>query len=104
MHQAIHEEHVTTEVCRERHAMTKWVLGVLVTLSSVFLAGAVYAVSIAGDASEEARTTTTTLKAHVAAQQEMERHLKQRLDEIRADVHDNRVLLQEILRNGRSSH
>jgi uncharacterized membrane protein len=96
-------EYVTMEGCRDRRATTKWTLGVLLGLVAVFLTGVVYAISNANNAARETDDVSTRLESHVATQKEMERHLVERLDEIRADVRENRTLLHEILRNGKQN-
>jgi hypothetical protein len=92
---------VTDRACRDRHSTTKWILGVLVALVGVFLAAVLYAVSAANDAVQRANEVSTTLESHVAVQAQTERHLFERLDEIRSDVRENRALLQQLLRQQR---
>jgi len=96
------QEYVRAEACDERHSATSWILKLLVGLGGVFLAIALYAIGFANQAATRAADISTAMEAHIAAQTETERHLVQRLDEIKQELRDNRMLLEELLRNGKS--
>lgn len=93
---------VTQQTCRDRHATTTWMFGILVGLMTVFLTGTIYAITSANHAVHKVSTVSTTLESHMAAQAEVKRHLMRRLDEIKADLREHRALLNEILKNGKT--
>lgn len=94
-------QYVTADMCQDRHGATKWILGVLLGLVAVFLTGAIYAITCANNAIEKANRVSATVETHVATQAEMERHVVQRLEEIKGDVREQRVMLQELLKNNK---
>ena len=95
------QQYVTTMICQDRHSTSKWMFGILTGLMSVFMVGISYSVNSAHEALKKNNVTSTTLESHVTAEVEMRRLIKERLDEIKQDVRDNRTLLDEILRNGK---
>ena len=95
------QEYVSLQQCKDRHAATTWMFGILVGLMAVFLSGTIYAVNSALQVAKETGEVSTTLESHKAAQEEVERNLIGRLDEIKTELRDNRDLLNEILRNGK---
>ena len=90
--------YVSQQICRDRHATTTWMFGILVGLMAVFLTGTLFAINSANHAVQEVNAVSTTVESHMAAQAEVKRHLIRQLDEIKADLRENRALLNEILK------
>lgn len=96
-------EYVSLQQCKDRHATTTWMFGILMGLMAVFLTGTIYAVNGANQTTRQTSEVSITLEAHMAAQCETEKNLIRRLDEIKAELRDNRSLLNEILKNGKKT-
>ncbi|NLE38048.1 MAG: hypothetical protein GX621_08490, partial [Pirellulaceae bacterium] len=82
-------------------ASGRWVQRFLVGLIAVFIVAAVYAIDMANEAQSTSHKTQVTLQSHLAAEAETSRYLKERLDEIRADLREQRKLLDSLMREGR---
>lgn len=92
------DRYVRESYCEERHASSKWVQRVQIGLTALFLTAALYAVDTANRAMETSQRTQASLDAHMAAEAESTRYVRERLDEIRADIREQRTLLNSLLR------
>ena len=92
-------QYVLKEACEERHEASRWVLRLLIGLTSLFLTAAIYAVDTANQAYDQTNELRTTIHSHLSAQTETNSHIRQRLDEIRVDIRENRNLLNSLLQN-----
>jgi hypothetical protein len=96
-------QYALKEACEERHAAGRWVFRVLIGLTALFLTAAIYAVDTANQACDQTHEMRTTIHSHLSAQVETNSHIRQRLDEIRVDIRENRNLLNSLLRSRQTS-
>lgn len=92
------DRYVRQSYCAERHASSKWVQRFQVGLTALFLTSAIYAVDTANRAMKNSQRTQIILESHMTAEAESTRYVRERLDEIRADIREQRTLLNSLLR------
>ena len=103
-------EFVTTESCTVKHNSTKYILGGILLLCTVFLALTVFAVNFAlgssnssMEAIKETHEIQTQVEVHIAQDIEQDKAVYQSLQEIQKDLREIKkeqgVLLEKVLEN-----
>ena len=94
---------VTQEQCRIRHTRSKWVLGIVIALLSLFMATFGLAVRAGFDATESATRNRSMIDQMNARGDERDKRFEQLLIRVEADLATQRKMIEDLWRQDHGS-